>query len=244
MLPNTSNKRGDRRARQNKSSGNRTINGSNSVDRIFAASHHSASSGDVLMVQQDFSRRKPSWQLTQNPPRNFMNSIHWVQSNTDGGITVSATVPTYFGLAPTISLFPTPNSLCAYFDQYCIYSVVVRLCPQYGPGQATYLGTCVTALDYDSVTALGTYAQYLDFSNADECTVLGGKSIERYFKPTVATEVYTGSVAGAYGIDRRWIDSASTTIPHYGYRAAFTGNTSTLVMTYSVSAIFGFRNNF
>jgi len=196
------------------------------------------------MVEQDFEFNTPKWQFTQSPPRNFLRSIHWVQSSTDGGISISSSVPTYFGLAPTISLFPTPNSLCSYFDQYAIYEVTVRLSPQYGLGQAAYLGTNVTAIDYDSVTALSSYAQYLDFSNADEYTVQPGTSMERTWKPTVAGEVYTGSIAGAYGVIRSWIDSASTTIPHYGFRAAFTGNTANLVMTYSVSAIFGFKNNF
>lgn len=215
-----------------------------SVDRLLASSHHSAGRANVLQVAADFARRIPSWSLTQSPPKNINSQIYWVQSNADNGIAISSSVPTFFGQTYAATDSSLTTSLCTSFDQYCIYAVYVRLTMQ-GAFGGTYSGTVVTCFDYDNVAALSTYNAYLQYNSADEAALTSPLSIERFLKPCVAAELYTGSVAGAYGVTRSWIDSSSNSIPHYGFRAAFIGNTNSgLVVTISWTTIFGFRNSF
>jgi hypothetical protein len=229
-----------KRSRRTKRQPNNRI----TVDRLLASSHHSAGKANVLQVAADFARRVPSWALTQSPPKNINSQIYWVQTNSDNGLSISSAVPTFLGQTFQATDSALTTALCASFDQYCIYAVYIRLTMQ-GAFGGTYSGTVVTCFDYDSVAALGSYSAYLQYNSADECPLTSPLSIERFLKPCVAAELYTGSVAGAYGVTRSWIDSASTSIPHYGFRAAFTGNVNaSLVVTVSWTSIFGFRNSF
>jgi hypothetical protein len=214
------------------------------VDKQFVSTHHSAARADVLTVPDDLTRRPRNWLLTETPPKNFASMPHWVQDSYETTISISNSAPTYYGLAFLLNAFNALNNMVSYWDQYCIYSAVVRLYTGYVGAQPFSLGEVVTCLDFDNITSLGSYQSYLDYSSADEAVIMPGKSIERFLKPTVTTEVYNGSIATAYGLARTWIDSGSSAIPHYGFRAAFQNNgLSGAAMVVSVTIIAGFRNS-
>lgn len=230
----------NRRNRSSRSSQNRN---QNPADRLFVASHHSGARGDILTVADDLQRRMPSWMLTQSPPKVIRNRITWIEDNTNIlHNSVSGSASTFFNLSFEVSNFPTANALCASFDQYCIYAVIVRLTLE--AGTTTAAGTVVTAIDYDS-TATISYAQTLAYESANESQLIFGKSYERFIKPTVIPDLSSGSSATAAGVARLWVDSLSTNIPHYGYRSAFQGNTPTAIFVdFSLTAVFGFRNSY
>jgi len=215
------------------------------ADLQLVSSHHSAARGDVLNVPEDFRRRPPNWLLTQTPPRSIRNAITWIEdSYLNGQVSISNSAPTYLNVAFTLSLFSAATNISSYFDQYCFYALALRITtPAVPSGGTDGFGTLVTCFDYDNVNAI-SYQSLLDYASADESSFIGGKSYERFLKPVVANELYTGSVAGAYGMLRAWVDQASSTIPHYGFRAGWQGNTyASLTYNFHVTAVIGFRNN-
>jgi hypothetical protein len=138
--------------------------------------------------------------------------------------------------------------LAPFFDQYCIYSVTVNVTPDYeGAGSTLYtFGSVATAIDYDNTTSLGGgFNALLGYSSAVVAELNTGQSIQRYIKPCVAPALYNASAAfSGYGVSRMWIDSASTSVPHYGFRAIFVSNSvSGLSITYDVNYVIGLRNN-
>jgi hypothetical protein len=173
-----------------------------------------------------------------------MAAIHWIQSTYSGNYTVSSSAITENNLQFTLASLNAYSSWVALFDQYCIYSAHVRL-SIIGEGYTTSLGTLATAIDYDSTGNLGTYVGIQDYSTVQVNTVEVGMSYERFIKPCVASALYNVSTAGfsGYGIARSWVDCVNSGVPHYGFRAIWNGNASTVTATYTVTLVLGFRNN-
>jgi len=127
------------------------------------------------------------------------------------------------------------------YDQYCMYSVHVRICMQNTSGSAAEsgYGRINTAIDYDSIANVGTEAGIQAFGNCVTSEFVPGKSYERYFKPCVA-----GNVAGGLAVERAWVNSSST-INHYGFRSFFNNNSvASTSADYNITAVIGLRNNF
>jgi hypothetical protein len=101
------------------------------------------------------------------------------------------------------------------FDQYCIVQVDAAFefnCP---PGGTAAYVQVYTALDFDNVTNLGTIAAIENYSTCKVVNVKPGTVIRRSVRPCVAETA--GSSASAT-VERRWIDAAFQSIPHYGIR--------------------------
>jgi len=227
----------NRRARQNKSSGQ------NANDLMMIASTRSTGVADVSFPKEDLLRHQGSWLLTQTPPRSISNQIYWVKATNEKTVTVSASVPTEFTLNFNLADFAYTAPLAGYFDQYCIYSVVVNINFNYTGATPSGLGTMITAIDYDNVAFLGNYSLYEAYESALVTKVTPTQSVQRLVKPATAPALYTGSAFSAFGISRMWVDSASPATPHYGFRSFFISNTgTTLTATYDYHAVFGFRN--
>jgi len=132
------------------------------------------------------------------------------------------------------------------YDQYCIYAAVVRITPEIVSG-STYAGRIVSAIDYDNITNLGSFASIANFSNALVQTVVPGMSMERYVKPCVAPAIYdTGSATfTGYGTGRVWLDSASGTVPWFGLRFGVSnaGTLFSYTIDITTTIVAGFRNS-
>jgi len=224
-----------------------TRNSSKSVDREITSSSQVAGKGMTLAPALDYTRRQPSFQLVQTPPRNFMDQIHWVRGKVQSTITVSNTAPTESNYTITLSGLVDLVGLASYFDQYCIYSLTANISPSFeGAGSTLYtFGTCFTAIDYDNVTPLGSVSAIEAYNSCVVFEMSAGQSIQRFLKPCVAPALYNSSAAfSGYGVARTWIDSASTGVPHYGFRTFFISNTvSGLSCTVDLDVVVGFRNN-
>jgi hypothetical protein len=201
----------------------------------------------VLAPSSDYTRRQPSFSLIQTPPKNFMSQIHWVRGKTQAVVTISNSVPTESNYSFTLNGLVDLAGLNGYFDQYCLYSVAVSIAPSFeGAGSTLYtFGTCLTAIDYDNVTNLGTAAAVEAYNSCVMFEMSPGQSIQRFYKPCVAPAIYNSSAAfSGYGISRCWIDSAQTGVPHYGFRSFFISNSvSGLSCTFDFDVVVGFRNN-
>jgi hypothetical protein len=220
---------------------------SSSTDQLIAQSSTVVGRGFVEVPKQDFGRRPPSWMLNQTPPRSVRNQIYWIQGKNHFQTTISNSVPTEYNFGFTFADLADLVGLAAFFDQYCIYSVTVNLTPDFeGAGSTLYtFGTVATAIDYDNVNNVGTFAQVESYASCVIQELTSGQSLQRYIKPCVAPALYSSSAAfSGYGVNRMWVDSSVTSVPHYGFRSLFISNTvSGLSVSFDVNYIVGLRNN-
>jgi hypothetical protein len=218
-----------------------------STDRALAQSAQVVGRAFVEVPGQDFTRQAPSWLLVQHPPKQIRNQMIWVQGKTQTQQTISNSAPTEKNFSFQFSDLASLVGLASFFDQYCIYSVTANVTPDFeGAGSTLYtFGTCATAIDYDNVTNIGSLANIEAYASAVIFEMSSGQSLTRYLKPCVAPALYTsGASFSGYGVQRLWIDSSVTTVPHYGFRSFFVSNTvSGLTVTYDFNYIVGLRNN-
>lgn len=230
--------------RSSRSSKNRNPS---STDRAIAQSATVVGRAMVEVPSMDFGRRPPSWLLNQQPPRSLRNQLYWVQGKTSTQLTISNSVPTEHNLSFQFSDVTDLVGLAAFFDQYCLYSVTVNITPDFeGAGSTLYtFGQAATAIDYDNVTNLGSLAQILAYSSCVQQEMTSGQSLQRYVKPCVAPALFTsGAAFSGYSVQRMWVDSSITSVPHYGFRSFFVSNTvNGLSVTYDINYVIGLRNN-
>jgi len=230
---------------KNKSRNRRSARAPNANDAMMIASTKSTAIGETFFPKEDFFRRQGSWLLTQTPPRNISRQIYWVKSNLELAVTVSASAPTEFNTSFALSGLTDTAGLAGFFDQYCIYSVVVSINFNYSGTTPGGLGTMITAIDYDNVTNLGSFAAVEAYESALVTKVNPTQSVQRLVHPAVAPALYSGSAFTNFGISRMWVDSANTSTPHYGFRSFFISNVgTTLTATFDFAFVVGFRNSY
>jgi hypothetical protein len=218
------------------------------TDQRIAQSSEVVGKAEVLVPSADFTRRPINFQIVQTPPRNLVQKIAWIQGKHQTVTTISTTAPTEANHSFQLADLVTLSGLSAYFDQYCIYSVTVNITPSYeGAGSTLYtFGTVFTAIDYDSVATGLSSDQIQAFSTCVTFEMSPGQGIQRYIKPCVAPALYAtyGTILG-YAIGRMWVDSANTSVPHYGFRSLFISNSVVgLSVTFDFNYVIGLRNNF
>jgi len=230
----------NRRARQNKSSGNRV----NPNDSMMVSSTRGSAIAQVDFPKEDFFRRNRSWQLTQSPPKSVSNQIHWVKTTFNSAQIISTVAPTEVNFSFALSDFVDTAGLAGFFDQFCIYSAIVNVSFNYSGTTPGGLGQVVTAIDYDNVGNLGLLSAVQAFESALTTKIVPDQSIQRLIHPTVSPALYNGTLFTDFGLSRMWIDSASPATPHYGFRSFYISNVGTvLTAQYDRTCVIGFRNN-
>jgi len=66
-------------SRRSKRSSGTTKKSGNPVDHLIARSHVATSSANRVSVPADFTQRPIRMNITQSPPKNLLNQIHWIQ---------------------------------------------------------------------------------------------------------------------------------------------------------------------
>jgi len=127
------------------------------------------------------------------------------------------------------------TAITGMFDQYRILQVSVTFTPAFNEalvaGSPTAIGTLTTAIDYDDATSTSASA----LRQKESCVVTPCyQSITRTFTPHIAVAAYNSSFAGFGNLSRVWIDSASSTVQHYGLKAAMIGFGPTSIAAFSV----------
>jgi hypothetical protein len=118
------------------------------------------------------------------------------------------------------------NVTAGFFDQYRIEAIRFTVAPQNNAiglvtNSTTTLSPFYCVIDYDDSTSLANVSAALAYST---CVVANpGESIERVFKPRIAVAGYTGGFTGFTNMADQWIDSASTTVLHYGVKTLVSG---------------------
>lgn len=225
-------------------------NQSDGADRMLILSHHAAARGDVLTCPADYLLKVPSMMINQRPPKNLRNMLFWIEDSFPFTISVPASgIVNENNIAFALSQFAQSAAIQALFDQYCIYSCVVRIVmPNYASSTFSsggFLGRLHTAIDYDNVNAISTETAILQFGSVQSVELVIGKSYERFLKPcsSVASSQSNGTpIVGAP--TRNWINSSSNSVPHHGLRILTVNNTTgaSFIIDGFVTAIIGGRN--
>jgi len=211
------------------------------VDREIVNSHKLTGSTTTI-VASDLNMRRQNFNIVQRPPKNIGNQIFWCQFSTQTQLSVSGTTFVESNQTFTLNLWPEYTQATAFFDQYCIYAV----CCQYSYiGNATTPVRVHTAIDYDSVTAVGSVSGIQNFGTYALLVITQDTSGERFIKPCIAPQVTSSNVPVPGGIGRSWIDSAYPAVAHYGLRMITDTwvSTASNVVNVVYTAICGFRNN-
>lgn len=230
------------RSKRGGGKGNRS-SGRNAVDHLLAKSHFGGENSKRITVSEDYIRSNLSTVLNQGPPKNITRAMHWFQCQVvkANAISISTSVYTESNVYFALSDAPISSNITGLFDQYCIYAVVANICHSQ-VASANYLGRFTSAIDYDSVTNLGTETAIQQYNTAETVEVTQGMTVQRFIKPCVDISVYSSS----YGNGRFWIDTSSgSSAQHFGLRMFWTGNTSgNLLVDLICTYIIGARNSF
>ncbi len=159
-----------------------------------------------------------------------------------GALTTSTTVPSTYSQYFALSQFNDVSSLTAIFDQYMIEAVEIWLIPRNSivSGNTANTGVMHTVVDYDDANTLASVGAAANYAN-----VMVGSGVEghyRRFVPHVAAAVYSGAFTSFSNVGRRWIDAASTTVQHYGFKAICTVTDSIYTWDAVWRVHFAFRN--
>jgi len=138
-----------------------------------------------------------------------VESLAWLTTNT--------ATNSYQGFFVALSDLPDSSSYAAVFDQYRIMGAEVQLAPTTMPLGGVYTGHVHTVIDYDDVASI-TPSAALNYNN---CVVSNLQdTLIRTFKPHMAVAAYAGSFTSYANMEPQWIDCASPSVQHYGFKCA------------------------
>lgn len=167
-------------------------------------------------------------------PHNFVDSLQNLAF-----FTTSTVSNTFAGTFFALSSMNDASEYAAVFDQYRIMAVELTIMPS-TLTVSGLTGHLLSAVDYDDVASITPAL------NAQKSTVVISNlqdTIVRSFTPKIALAAYSGAfTAYSVGPAQTWINTASTTVQHYGHK--LTANPTTAVITYDLytRVWFQFRN--
>jgi len=150
------------------------------------------------------------------------NSVHKFIQTTDltTVFTSSTTNPVGYARSFTFADLAQYTSFSTIFDQYKITDIEVWLSPgftnssSFTPGTSGYL---YTVTDYDDDTTPSSVTNLQQYTN---CIMTPGfMGHYRRWKPHVAEALYSGAFSSYGNISAPWIDIASNSVKHYGFKA-------------------------
>jgi hypothetical protein len=167
-------------------------------------------------------------------PHNFVDSLQNLAF-----FTTSTVSNTFAGTFFALSSMNDASEYAAVFDQYRIMAVELTIMPS-TQTVAGLTGHLLSSVDYDDVASITPAL------NAQKSTVVISNlqdTIVRSFTPRIALASYSGAfTAYSVGPSQTWINTASTTVQHYGHK--LTANPTTTAITYDLytRVWFQFRN--
>jgi hypothetical protein len=201
----------------------------------------------------DLIRRPINNRIVERPPKSVQSQVHWFEASFDYQVAISSSADTESNYALSVSVNTNFSAaLINLFDQYCIYAISASIIPSTSAITSTgssatvqlfNLGRVTTAIDFDSSSNLGSESAVQAFgtSNTSQATI--GQAIQRFYKPCVDSSLYVSSVSSGYAPARLWIDSSSSSTPHYGLRTYFSGSNVAWQADIVFTLLIGGRNN-
>jgi hypothetical protein len=168
--------------------------------------------------------------------------IAWDMVKVDTSITpAGSVVETNFTAA--LTLHPQSSNWIALYDQWCVPQFSVTFRSTAPPGSDTgAVPLLYTALDFDSVGALGSVQAIEDYSTCVVTTMTTGSSVTRSIRPTVKISTQQPSSNVNSSLQRVWQDSGAGGTPWFGIRSIVgPGGTSSPIIA-TICIWFAFRN--
>jgi len=139
--------------------------------------------------------------------------------------TIAPASGTYGAVQHTINQLEQFASFSALFDQYRITKVDVHFRPMFTAATMSVPANSLTPLiytcvDYDDANTPTAISQLREYEN---CKVHDDKKAFRIsYVPHCASAMYSGAFTSFGNVTSPWIDMASPTVQHYGYKWAIT----------------------
>jgi hypothetical protein len=157
------------------------------------------------------------------------NQVHKICRSVEFGsvITTSLVADTVYGLAFTLSDIGDVASWAAVFDQYRIRLIELWLSPSGATGTPN---DYVTAFDPNQSATPASFVAVDDYSNSK----VSGGTASRYMRFRPGKRISNPTAGFMIDYDS-WLDTGSTSTPHYGFVSAFKIS-STVVQQYTLRA--------
>jgi len=167
---------------------------------------------------------QPSFPVALAKEGRVYDFVQWIDQGSltaSGPYATSTSIPTAFATYFTLSQLAQSATFTALFDQYRIAMIEMLFSPQANaintPSSSNGGGELYSYVDFDDATA-PTVAIAQQRSNSQ--VVAGYQSVVHRFIPHVAQAAYSGTFASFANVTAPWIDCTSTTVQHYGVKAA------------------------
>lgn len=148
------------------------------------------------------------------------NSVHRFIQLIDGGLVfqTSTAGPTFYAKFFQLADLAQQSTFTALFDQYRIDEIELWFQPvTVGSNPPASDVNWYSVIDYDDAATPSGLGQLQQYTNVLMTTLSSGHYVR--FKPHVATAVYNGTFAGFANSKAPWIDAASSSVQHYGFKA-------------------------
>jgi hypothetical protein len=197
------------------------------------------------MDRSDLAIRPPRpSNVPRSVPRNLQSLISWDVVKFDQTLTSSSSAITESGFAAQFSNHPKFASWANLFDQYAIPMFSVEFDSECPPGYTNPPPVLYTAIDFDNTSPTGSAASMEDYSTCEYMVMSPGTRQLRSVRPCVRKVTDTGGSFSAVSVDGpSWIDTISSTVPHYGIRSLLgVSSGGTIQVQVTTTVWFCFRN--
>lgn len=190
----------------------------------------------------DLNVRPPTRSIPQRVPSQISNKIAWDLVKVDTTITAAGSlVETNF--SASLASHPQSSSWIALYDQWCIPQFSVTFRPRIAPGANTGdVPLLYTALDFDSIGALGSIQAIEDYATCAVMTMTTGSVVTRSVRPCVKVSTQQPGSNVNSSLERVWQDSGAGGTPWFGIRSILGPGADSFTMIATVCIWFAFRN--
>jgi len=164
-----------------------------------------------------------------HPERSLNMTYTFLQTVPYYTIAQSALTSTVGAYYFSLSQLPQATTFTSLFDQYRVDELEVTLFPMFRANAfpasvgAVLTPLIYTVVDLDDATAPSLLSDLYEYQNTQVHS--DDKPFSFRFKPKVGLATYTGGLAG-YTVTNGWIDAASTSVQHYGWKHALSPGSS------------------
>jgi len=185
--------------------------------------------------------------LSQTPPtkipKNIASMMTWDEIRFDVSTNTSTGGIVEFNRSFNLLDNPQSGNWIALFDQWCIVQVTVTHRSLQPPGSGGSPAELYTAIDFDSVTNLGSITAIENFGNCEVNTISTGKSVTLSVVPMIKLSTQQPSTNVNSSLARMWQDSGASGTPHFGLRAIASSVSSVYAINSTYIVTYCFRDS-
>lgn len=213
----------------------------NAIMKYFMKSDDNTSNEQLCM--SDLKIHPLSGAYNESIPRNWENQTYFVRDVCETSTNWTSGGTVYATYQFILSAFYKANVIATVFDQYAMHAVKVQFVHEIQNSSVTpgEFGSCI---DFDSAATPTGFGQLEDYNNFRMSPIAQGQEQTRFLMPCTTPFVYqSGTSLGSFNVGRYWVDSANTSVPHFGIKYAVHGNTTAFTTRLFITGIFAFKNS-